>query len=676
MASGNSKWLCSIAILGCCLLGSELLAQESNADYACPHCDLDGVDFSNRDLSQANFSGASLRGANFRHAILNGTIFHNADLSNAHFEGAQIGASPKGITRFTGANLRTARFGKAIFSVADFQYADLSCADLSYTDIRTLVFGAVLHFEKADRCEPKFQGAKISTEFAAQWPNLNMNEAQKPQTKAAKSGDSSTNEKTSGATKESEKIWVSPSGLNDATCGTTWTAPCKTIAYAIAKAEDGVSSLYLKYGTYPAETTLLVQKRISLYGGYFQGKPTIYQSRIIGPSNGDPVLVIEGIFGDYTFSGLILDPQPNKTQGKASVALEIAHSGTITLENILINAAQASDGRPGVNGKNGRDGGSGENGDESSRRISKGGRGYGNNDGGAGGHSKSDSAGKAGQPGTTGFSAPGAFLDRNHPPNQIYCEDGNHEPVTGIQPKPGTHGKNGHAGRAGISASSLAGDFTGLTWSSVPSGSGGHGGDGGGGGGGALGAAIDWVDAELSTISNTVEGLPGGGGGAGGTGATGGTGGWSGAPSIGILLNNVAIAFGKNVVIVGAKGSAGGAGGNGGDGGERGNGGAPAVPDRQICFKTGGPGSAGGAGGNGGSGGGGAGGNGGASLGIVISVAGPFLKGNPTVYLGSAGTPGTGGNGFTTPDYPIPGQAGKAGKPGMQAARYSASQKQ
>ena len=85
-------------------LGGKPLSKE------CPFCDLRGVDFENRDLTNANLSGADLTGANLTNAKLNGAVLLRANLTDAVLTDASLDSSPGHTTNLTGANITRLRF--------------------------------------------------------------------------------------------------------------------------------------------------------------------------------------------------------------------------------------------------------------------------------------------------------------------------------------------------------------------------------------------------------------------------------------------------------------------------------------------------------------------------------------------------------------------------------------
>jgi hypothetical protein len=198
----------------------------------------------------------------------------------------------------------------------------------------------------------------------------------------------------------------------------------------------------------------------------------------------------------------------------------------------------------------------------------------------------------------------------------------------------GTTGATGGDGAAGLGAGmSDWGTLTAEGYAGPPGQSGlgtGHPGQGGGGGGGARGAS--------SCVTTTFAGPSGGSGGSGGCGGNPATGGGAGGSSIAIAARDGSLSLGSVTMTLGA-GATGGAGAQGQSGATGGSG-----------SSGGGSGACGGGpGGSGGFGGAGGGGRGGHALAVVLSgTAAPNLAGL-SVSGGSFGTGGaqggTAGNG-------------------------------
>jgi len=96
----------------------------SVASYANAH--LEGMNFSNRDLTNAIFTNATLTGANFSGSNLTGANFSNATLTNADFTNANLTNARLNNTTFAGANLTNANLSGADLTNATFDQALIS----------------------------------------------------------------------------------------------------------------------------------------------------------------------------------------------------------------------------------------------------------------------------------------------------------------------------------------------------------------------------------------------------------------------------------------------------------------------------------------------------------------------------------------------------------------------
>lgn len=141
-----------------------------------------GHDYHGLTLTMCNFSGLDLSGANFNGATLTAVVFIRTKLTGADFSGATIAASGNLVfsTDFTLADLTEAKFIRAQFNAPTyFTYATLTCTDFSNTTLAdgNAIFGdSALRFDTS-ACRPKFAGAVMGCEFFAQWPKLDMSQA-------------------------------------------------------------------------------------------------------------------------------------------------------------------------------------------------------------------------------------------------------------------------------------------------------------------------------------------------------------------------------------------------------------------------------------------------------------------------------------------------------------------
>lgn len=150
---------------------------------SCPASQVAGAyRYHGQSLTQCNFSGLDLTGADFSNATLTAVNFVRAKLGGADFSGATIvdSGNPVFPTDFTLADLTGAKFvGAQFYAPTYFTYATLSCADFSGTVLTggNAIFGdSPLRFDPK-ACRPKFVGAKMNCEFYAQWPQLDLSQA-------------------------------------------------------------------------------------------------------------------------------------------------------------------------------------------------------------------------------------------------------------------------------------------------------------------------------------------------------------------------------------------------------------------------------------------------------------------------------------------------------------------
>ena len=100
--------------------------------------DLNGFDFSGKQLENVTFMGTSLRGAVFEGATVEGTVFATSDMTGCDFRGADIRRS-----MFRRANLEDSDFGGALIFDCNFQNATLLSADFSSAKISNSLFRQV-----------------------------------------------------------------------------------------------------------------------------------------------------------------------------------------------------------------------------------------------------------------------------------------------------------------------------------------------------------------------------------------------------------------------------------------------------------------------------------------------------------------------------------------------------
>lgn len=408
-------------------------------------------------------------------------------------------------------------------------------------------------------------------------------------------------------------LWVSPLG-DDFADGSNAT-PVRTIARAIALADDNGTHIFVATGNYTETQILELRSNLTIEGGFDADtwQPTLLPSIITVDameSMGDynQKIAFRSIDDtNWTLANLQIavasaTAADRATSGKGATVYCLYITGASNA-NQLINcqlfAGNGGDGLAGVNGINGNGGNSGSNGgdgglsewtnDGDDEGIGGSAVGSGMRAGGRGGngsegsitHSQGASAGQNGSVGGNGQGGNGG--------------NGGAASSAGGNGGAGVNGGNGLDGTDGAAGHTH-------TWSNyyIPADQGVNGTDGLGGGGGGGGAGGGGATNYIFGIPGQYCGGAGGGGGSGGEGGTGGTAGTAGGGSFGIYCYN---AFTPNILgtnIALGQGGRGGQGGIGGQGGAGGNGGSGGG---RSSTGTAGNGGRGGNGGNGGRGG-------------------------------------------------------------------------
>jgi hypothetical protein len=568
---------------------------EGKTPFSCPHCDLQGQDFSGLKLLNANFVGANLAGAKFNNAILDGSDFAGANLTGAHFDGVQCNGCDLSVTELDAV---TANGG--VFKGADVQFAHMG-ASLLHAGV--------------------FAAADAGPDLTAAAPN-------EPWVCGTYKPDGGIH------------MYVAASGTDSGGCGDSMTTPCATVQQGIVRcASKPACDVLVGWGEYKLSGPVRLAMTINVYGGCVaasRARPD-YVSLLVAPP-GQPAVKSESL-GPKTIQGFeLLGYDHPGSNGEASVAMQVVGSATVV--NCRIVAGSGAKGKRGDDGGNGNNGGGGDgaNGGKNDRCN----QGFGGNGGRGKGVSVTVSGlkitctpncspngcdGLSGGYGNAGGGGGGGVGSSNCAECPITSGGGGGGGVTG---------NNAACADGGTASPSLIGSFSNSVF--VPAvANGGNtgqvgGGGGGGGGGGFFGGWCFFVYTQRA-------GGAGGGGGAGGCGGSGGGGGQMGGASIGIVVIGGPLSI-KNSRVVGGRGGQGGDGGTGGKGGSPGGGAGGAGGEKGAG--TGGPGGRGGAGG---AGGGGAGGNGGPSIGIAL-VSGANVDESDVAYLnGVSGIPGTHGNG-------------------------------
>jgi Protein of unknown function (DUF1565) len=391
-------------------------------------------------------------------------------------------------------------------------------------------------------------------------------------------------------------IFVSVDG-DDAAAGTK-TAPMRTVARAVAAAEEAGADVYIAGGSYETEPAggVPLADGVGLYGGY---EPLTWARSVdqLTTIKGSPQALLAQGDSRVVLQLLRLEGTPDASLNAYGIRAIPDGSGPsrLALSHVSATGAAAASGADGREGAIGRLGAGLQ--------------------GGLGGAGGCGSA--TGQPGALGpGSGPGAD---------------------------GVDGANAVAPGAPDAPS----------W---PQAFGTIGGDGGAGAGGQGGTGGSGVPGNF--LSSSLCGGRGGFGGAGGSGGRGGGGGQNGGGSFGVFILNSSVVVSDSTLGAGD----GGAGGDGADGGggAAGAGGSTGLPGEcSSATRCADPGQTGLGGHPGGHGGGGGGGVGGPSFGVY--QAGPrssFAADEGTVLTN--GTGGSGGSPFTRAGVPTSAASGGA----------------
>ncbi len=614
--------------------GKLLLAQTASD---CPYCDLTGQDFSGQNLQNVNFLGAKLDNANFQGTDLTGAYLSNASLQNANFQQATLGNTSKGVSNLCLTNLTGANFSGATIGKTLFYHATVTNANFSNTNLSQARFGT-----------PPVIASQNAVNTVMPQPTVSAKLVTIPM---------------------GNSIYVSNnSGVDNSTCGTL-NSHCKTITQGITNCTGSVCNVLVEYGQYTTPTTGSVNLKTgtNIFGGFYNGQPTAYQSVItLNTSATDgthPTIWGNNVGGTIIIANFIINGTQTTGANRASMVMQLNNCANVQLDNVNINAVSGGTGSKGTDAIKGNNGGAGGGGGSSGGTSGVSAH-PNNNAGGTGGnqtagyqtcdgfacdnmvyhYTGTNLDGFAGQAGSSGVSATGS--------NYASASGKNCAGWIGSSPgqnSQGVVGTYGVCGGTNTASTDLTGYFSNGLWTSRNATTGTSGGYGGGGGGGGGGSAVGYCNCVCSN-PDAHYGTAGGGGGSGGEGATGGIGGMQGGASIGILLYVSKCTIGDNVKIVGGAGGIGGAGGAGALGGNGGAGGSGGATNNiGNSGGTGGQGGNGCAGGSAGSSGGGAGGNGGPSY-CIVQVTNnqgnaSALVGTPTYYNGISGGVGTGGNG-------------------------------
>jgi uncharacterized protein YjbI with pentapeptide repeats len=609
------------ATLGVVLMAQTMLAANAQQSprtvgYACPFCDLRGIDMSNQDLSDSNLQGANLSGANLSGAILNGVMLARANLSNADLSNARLGRSAKGRADLSAANLAGARLQGAIFDGTDLEYADLSQANLTGVDL-SRVIGRNMPSPAAD--------ADVTC-GAADLSRL------------------------------TQRVYVSMGGTDSDHCGAAPSSACATIGRALALCGGpqlqtcGVLVMTGRYklGNFVELDSPSPQTGSQLYGGCTaNGTPGSedLQSLIEAPF-GKPAIVAEGgLIQGFKIVGSDSPP------GQESVALRVLESD-VTVKNTRILGGQvvAGAGAAPPNSAKGDDG--------VAARGAVAGRSNACPRAAGGNGSVIYQVSAKWKFANTGVNCDNHCSDWNcwgygawagaagGAPGRGRCTT-NQCPGfgdQGDQGSPGAAGANGACGGGGQANRDAFGQFADGVWRAAFGSPGALGADGGGGGGGGAGGYKGGSCGPWNRYEG--DGNQGGGGGGGGCRGAAGFAGNGGGASFAVEAYQPFSLVNSAIV-----GGIGGDGSNGADGASGGGIGSGAAG---LDEHNGADGGSGGNGGGGGASGGGAGGNGGSAVGVVFAPPWGYRRGGSLItdagtiyYLGASGAPGKGGQGGT-----------------------------
>jgi hypothetical protein len=490
-------------------------------------------------------------------------------------------------------------------------------------------------------------------------------------------------------------IFVAGGGTDSATCGLTYSMPCRTISHGIVRAvTEARQHVYVQAGTYNGVVVLV--NGVNVWGGYdFNWQRGAYSNpahrvELVGAQDtgtgGDGEwltvrahnVIVPVTIGDLVIRG------PNAMgvggastrDGQSSFAVHVA-AAQVSLQRVQIIAGNGANGGAGAAGLDAvlvdaqlfMFGGSGGNGDEFATVCNNSSVG-----GGGSGGSNSCSSSPSSRAMNGGAGGAGGTMDTDcniFDPDLNARGGANGSPaafVTGLNGAAGlggsgtdlcgptTSGNSGFIQNGASGTGSTGGYLANGYWYARAGNTGGTGHNGSGGGGGGGGGGCDQ--------GTDAYGAGGGGGGAGGCAARGGGGGGGGGGgSIGILAtgsSTVTIATCDLLRGLGGNGGAGGTGGRGQSGAGGASGGSnpgSALPGR------------GGDGVHGGHGGGGGGGTAGSALGIV-NTTDSTVTGTCTQSGGAPGTPG--GGGVSAPNAPAAERDGNDGTTGGTGSNLGA----
>lgn len=464
-----------------------------------------------------------------------------------------------------------------------------------------------------------------------------------------------------------EAIFVSAAfGANNANPGTR-AQPVRDVWKGIELAEAaGKSQVLVTSGTFvgPADGpvssgTTVMRDGVSVFGGYDQAtwaRNPVNNVTLLA-SNASVALRFAGTAQETRLSGLtVRGASFTGTDSRSTFALWLQNTGAnAVLEEIIVQAGNASSGSNGSGGDNGPAGQAGSSPSSSSSGYYIGGNGGGSACGAGGGKGGNGTADPAGRGGAGGNGGDGTAVGNGGAGGSGNSNDWVGE-GTGDSGDGGGNGGDGGPGTGGVSPYASTGTFdvASMVWLAPQSSAGIDGKNGGGGGGAGAGA------------KNDKNGGGGGGGGSAGCGGNGGASGTPGGGSFGIVILGASNPEIVAVSIVRGNAGDGGRGGNGGDGGAGQSGAAGFNPSKDGGFlgigeKTPGTGANGGSGGDGGGGGGGAGGCGGPSIGVALGAGADIEQSEVEIISGEGGAGGSAGTGGRRDGAGTPAPSGASG---------------
>lgn len=559
---------------------------------ACPFCDLRGANLAGRNLTGANLQGADLSKADLSGADLSGAILNRANLTNANLSGAKLNRSAKGPADLTAANITGINLKGASLAGTNLQHVDLSTFDHAGVDLSQAII------------------VKPASGGAVTCGKANLSGVQNP-------------------------IYVSPSGTDGPSCGTSLANACAAIGYGITRCYGTAAcGVLVMYGEYTPASTIILADGINVYGGCTAGQAgqDTIQSLVTAPPDGQSAMSAAGVGSrGVTVQGFVLQGTKGGAGG-ASTTLMMNASRLQVIDTALLAgpggvgiaappAGPGSSGAPGVGGAPGTNAQCpADAGGQGAQPLVPGSQGLGN-------CQPNCLELRGDTPWTGRRAAQGA--SGGAAPTNCNCLCG-----AAQAGNPGTPGQDARCGEKGNRSSDVTGRFSGTTWQTGAGGAGvggdiGGGGGGGGSGGYSAGYCLRWT---------AQPGGPGGGGGGGGCSGSGGQGGGNGGASFAVSLFGSQLTL-TNSSLVGARGGDGSPGGAGASGGNRGAG-APGATYSEGPDGPGPVGGTGGGGGAGGAGGGGAGGNGGPAINVALVANSTVTETAVVTYLGVSGSPG------------------------------------